>query len=46
MSPPGPQGSEAPHNIAAAILLYFVLNIAVSIPYVMWQRRRLQPVGA
>ena len=34
------------HNIAAAILLYFVLNIAVSIPYVMWQRRRLQPAGA
>jgi len=34
------------HDIAAAILLYFVLNFAVSIPYVMWQRRRLQPAGA
>ncbi len=28
------------HAITAAILLYLLINIAISIPYVMWQRRR------
>jgi len=29
------------HGVAAAIMLYLLVNIMVSMPYVLWQRRRL-----
>lgn len=34
------------HGVTATVLLYLLLNLVLSIPYVLWQKRRLVAAGA
>jgi|UPI000688205C BASS family bile acid:Na+ symporter len=34
------------HEVTATVLLYLLLNVVLSVPYVMWQKRRLGAVAA
>jgi BASS family bile acid:Na+ symporter len=34
------------HSVTATVLLYLLLNIVLSIPYVLWQKRRLGAASA